>query len=100
MGAAYLKKGGPKVAHVLAAPDPGGHICHWPGCTRSVKPAFWGCREHWYMLPPLIRAKIWATYRPGQEVSKTPSPAYLEAARAAEQWIAEQGEPRQGTMPL
>lgn len=31
-----------------------------------------------------------ATYRPGQEVSKTPSAAYIAAAQEAQAWIAEQ----------
>lgn len=31
-----------------------------------------------------------ATYVPGQEVTMTPSPAYLEAAREVDEWIKEQ----------
>lgn len=66
----------------------GGHTCHWPGCTRKVPPAMWGCYDHWMMLPREIRALIWASYKPGQEISKTPSPDYVEAARQAQDWIA------------
>lgn len=83
-----------KVEHVraeLAKPTPAGHGCHWPGCTADVPPATWGCRRHWAMLPGLIRAGIWATYRPGQETTKTPSRDYVKAARAAQDWIAKNG---------
>ena len=67
------------------------HHCHWPGCNKSVPPAMWGCRQHWFRLPLQLRNKVWATYRPGQEVSKDPSTAYMEAAREVEQWIKESG---------
>lgn len=83
-----------KVEHVQAAPNPGCHGCHWPGCMAEVKPAYWGCRRHWYMLPRLIRAKIWAAYRPGQEVSKKPSKEYVDAANEAQEWIAKNPDPR------
>lgn len=59
------------------------HLCHWPGCGKPVSPRLWGCREHWFRLPKLIRDRIWSAYRPGQEIDKDPSPEYLEAARQA-----------------
>lgn len=67
------------------------HLCHWPGCKFVVPPKLWGCHKHWYRLPKPLRARIWATYRPGQEVTKDPSPAYLEAADAVQRWIREHG---------
>lgn len=67
----------------------GGHHCHWPGCGRKVPPAQWGCRQHWYKLPQRLRNKIWRAFRPGQEVSKTPSAEYLAVAREVQQWIVE-----------
>ncbi len=69
------------------------HHCHWPGCNRRVPPAMWGCRQHWYRLPAELRAKIWRTFRPGQEMSKTPSREYVAAAREVREWI-EQSERR------
>ena len=69
----------------------GRHGCHWPGCTMRVPPAMWGCKPHWYRLPPRLRQRIWATFRPGQEITKTPSPEYLAAAKEVQQWIAEHG---------
>jgi hypothetical protein len=81
-----------KVEHVRAARRAGvtgAHTCHWPGCTQKVPPAVWGCQQHWYALPSGIRARIWAAYRPGQEVTKRPTAEYLVAAKEAQEWIAE-----------
>ena len=77
----------PKVAHVLAASNPGGHACHWPGCTAQVAPAMWGCKTHWFKLPAHLRSRIWQAYRAGQEDDKRPSAAYLAAARDVQAWI-------------
>ena len=66
-----------------------GHKCHWPNCERDVPPSMWGCKQHWFALPKYLRDRIWATYRPGQEITKTPSREYLEAARAVQVWIAQ-----------
>lgn len=66
------------------------HTCHWPGCDTAVPPAMWGCRAHWFKLPKPLRDRIWATYRPGQEITKTPSAEYIAAAKDVQAWIAEQ----------
>lgn len=70
-----------------------GHHCHWTGCTKQVPAALWGCEKHWYKLPLALRRRIWATFRPGQEESKTPSREYVEVARDVEAWIAENDTP-------
>lgn len=49
----------------------------------------WGCKKHWFKLSAVLRAKIWRTYHPGQEISKTPSPEYIAVAREVQEWIAE-----------
>ncbi len=66
------------------------HHCHWPGCERVVPPKLWGCKYHWFGLPQNLRNEIWRTYRPGQEITKTPSSEYLEAAKKVQAWIKEQ----------
>ena len=66
------------------------HHCHWPGCQIEVPPRMWGCRAHWYSLPKRLRDGIWATYIPGQEITKTPTTEYIDAAKAVQAWIAEQ----------
>lgn len=79
-----------KVDYVLRAKglDPNQtHLCHYPGCRIPVKPAFWGCQSHWYALPRFLRSMIWATYKAGQEITKDPSPAYLDVAEKVQIWI-------------
>ena len=63
------------------------HTCHWPGCTKEVPPALWGCRMHWFALPKHLRDEIWRTYRPGQEITKTPTAEYIESAKVVQRWI-------------
>lgn len=72
-------------------PPPQVHTCHWPGCNRRVPPRLWGCKAHWYKLPKYLRDAIWREYRPGQEISKTPSRAYLDVAKQVQEWIAAHG---------
>lgn len=66
------------------------HHCHWPNCYVEVPPQMWGCKRHWFMLPQPIRNAIWKNYRPGQEITKAPSLAYIVAARDAQDWIKSQ----------
>lgn len=66
------------------------HTCHWPGCLREVPPAMWGCKPHWFKLPQRLRALVWATYKPGQEITKTPSASYVRVAQQVQTWIASQ----------
>ena len=67
------------------------HQCHWTGCVEQIPPAMWGCRPHWFRLPKVLRDRIWAAYRPGQEQTGTPSEAYLRVACEVQEWIAHQG---------
>ncbi len=60
-----------------------GHECHRDGCHTPVPPKMFMCRVDWFALPQEMRDRICATYRPGQEIDKCPSPEYLEAAREA-----------------
>jgi hypothetical protein len=81
-----------KVNHVMRSSNVDrSHTCHWPGCGKPVKPAMWGCKPHWFMLPANIRLAIWKAYEPGQEISKNPSEEYLKAAQAAQDWIRQHG---------
>ena len=65
------------------------HHCHWPGCNKEVPPRLWGCREHWFTLPQVLRSAIWAHYRPGQEIDKNPSKEYLNVANRVQKWCRE-----------
>lgn len=81
-----------KADYVKSEPQSRHHTCHWPGCDKQVPPAMWGCKTHWFKLPIGLRNKIWATYRPGQEKTRTPSRAYVHVARQVQQWIADNVE--------
>jgi len=76
-----------KVAYVKRQGQTRNHCCHWPGCEKQVPPAMWGCKTHWFKLPKALRNRIWATYKPGQEVTATPSDEYLAAAYDVQKWI-------------
>jgi len=78
-----------KVAYVKRQGQTRDHECHWPGCGVQVPPAMWGCREHWMRLPKRLRDLLWDTFRPGQEMNRTPSREYVKAAREVQNWIAE-----------
>ena len=80
-----------KIAYVKSQGQTRNHHCHWPGCTRQVPPAMWGCSGHWYKLPQNLRAAIWRTFEPGQEVDLSPSNEYLEVADKVQAWIKAYG---------
>lgn len=63
------------------------HTCHWRGCRTPVPPKMWGCKAHWFTLPKLLRDRVWATYVPGQEIRKDPSPEYLDVVTQVDAWI-------------
>lgn len=62
------------------------HHCHWPGCKREVPPKMWGCSMHWFRLPSNLRAEVWKTYEPGQEITKAPSAEYVAVALKVQDW--------------
>lgn len=62
---------------------PSRHRCHAKGCLVPVARHMLMCRRHWYMVPKLIRDRVWATYREGQCDDMRPSEAWHEAADAA-----------------
>lgn len=59
------------------------HACHAHGCAVLVSPRLLMCSRHWMMVPSALKALVWSTYVPGQEVRKDPSREYLDAATAA-----------------
>lgn len=68
------------------------HHCHWPGCEKEVPPKMWGCSKHWFRLPVGLRSQVWRTYVPGQEATKTPSPAYIAVALKVQTFCREHPE--------
>ena len=81
-----------KVAYVKSQGQTRKHHYHWPGCKKQVPPALWGCYTHWMRLPKRLRNAIWAAYRPGQEVTLSPSLEYLRIAQEVQDWTKEHGK--------
>lgn len=69
-------------------PMPPKHTCHARGCELGVPPRYLMCGMHWRRVPHALQLRVWATYRAGQEVTKDPSPEYLEAAQDAMNAVA------------
>ena len=67
--------------YVLAVKD--GHTCPWTLCTEIVPARLWGCKEHWFQVPPNLRNTLEAAYVPGQE----PSKKYVAAQKAIRLWV-------------
>jgi hypothetical protein len=78
-----------KADYVRKQPQTRNHECHWPGCTKQVPPAMWGCKQHWFALPQPLRNRVWAAFRAGQEKDMRPSTEYIEVAREVQDWIAQ-----------
>jgi alkylhydroperoxidase family enzyme len=55
------------------------HRCHARGCDTPVPPRKLFCLRHWRMTPAPLQREVWRHYRPGQEIDKQPSGAYLRA---------------------
>lgn len=81
-----------KAEYVKAQKQTRFHTCHWTGCNKQCPPAMWGCKTHWFKLPIALRNKVWRAYVPGQEVTMTPSEAYLIVATEVDQWIRDNKE--------
>jgi len=64
------------------------HCCHARGCAVEVPPRKLFCLKHWRMTPRALQAAVWEHYRPGQEIDKQPSEAYLAAMNAAIEAVA------------
>jgi len=59
------------------------HTCHARRCNRVVPEKMLMCKPHWFMVPRELRDRVWATYRAGQEIDKSPSEEWHQAAGAA-----------------
>lgn len=81
-----------KKLHVRNAKQTREHVCHWPGCKQQVKPAMWGCAEHWKKLPAKLRNRVWRAYTIAQEETGLVSIDYIEVAKEVQDWIRKHGK--------
>lgn len=40
--------------------------CPVTGCDEQIDPSRLMCRRHWYLVPKLLRDRVWATWRSGE----------------------------------
>mgnify|MGYP001579131525 FL=1 len=66
------------------------HLCHALGCETPVNPCFLMCGYHWFKVSVRCKQAVYATYVPGQELTKMTTAAYRQAAAAAIIAVAEQ----------
>lgn len=64
--------------------------CRWSGCGRRASRAEWGCREHWFRLPPSLRNRLWQAGIKEVAANGRPGPAWAACAAEADAWSAEQ----------
>ena len=76
--------GQPMIASVLAT------HCPINGCSKQIDPSRLMCRRHWYLVPKLLRDRVWATWRSGAGVhSAEHRQAVLIAITACQQMPAQ-----------
>lgn len=59
------------------------HHCHATDCQIEVPPEMLMCKRHWFMVPYMIRTRVWRAYRHGQCDDMQVTHEYCEAAKAA-----------------
>ena len=64
------------------------HICHAEGCQVEVLPRLLMCLKHWRLVPRAIQRRVWQEYEPGQEITKDPTPEYLDVMHEAIEAVA------------
>jgi hypothetical protein len=63
--------------------------CRWAGCDKQASQASWGCRHHWYQLPPGLRSRLWQADRDERAATGRPGAAWRAAADEAQRWMEE-----------
>lgn len=69
--------------------------CAAAGCAAAVHPSRLMCRAHWFLVPKVLRDRVWDSYRRGQETDPAlASAAYMAAYHAAVAHVARrEGKP-------
>ena len=65
------------------------HTCHAVACKAIVPPRMLMCARHWRLVPRKTQITVLNQYRPGQEIDKKPSLAYLAIQQTAVGEVAE-----------
>jgi hypothetical protein len=68
------------------------HICPILPCTRTVPRHWLMCGQHWRMVPPGLKAAVWAAYADGRGVgSRELAAAQSSAITAVREQLAATG---------
>lgn len=65
------------------------YLCHAINCDTRIPSNRLMCPRHWFLVPAELRKAVWQTYRPQQQEGQAPTQAYLDAARAAIDYVAQ-----------
>jgi len=64
------------------------HKCPVPGCTASVLPSMFMCRDHWWALPGRLRVAVRRAYQDAQRTGqKMPTREWTKAAMEAVKFV-------------
>lgn len=66
----------------------GTHRCRWPDCPRITSDNFWGCHEHWSMVPVNVRFKYTRITLRGRPDSEQSTECLSELAKI-DDWVRE-----------
>lgn len=62
------------------------HKCLAHDCAKRIDARFLMCAPHWSLVPGPIQKRVYAAYRPGQDIT-TASQAWHDAADEAKQAV-------------
>lgn len=57
------------------------------GCAFMVPASLFMCKKHWFSLSADLRARVWRSYRQGQENDGLVSEEYRQVAQEAILWL-------------
>lgn len=68
------------------------HECPATGCTREVRTEMLMCRQHWCMIPQVIRTAVWNAWQDGVGAGTVQHRAAINAAiRSVNEKLAARG---------
>lgn len=71
---------------------PGQHKCNWPFCEKIVDKHIWACQEHWWLIIPALRVKIYKTFKEGNKLTPVQTTNYNRVVKEVKEWIVRRQE--------
>ena len=60
--------------------------CFWPNCKNKTADGFYGCGNHWSVLPEKLKKEIRENYQLHEEFSEKPSEKAVKSLAKAKYW--------------